>query len=82
MRRADYRTQQISWAEYEANIDDFGKLIDLPRESKAFVSHVKNWLLEITQKTDQSFPNNQSVRLEQGRPVLKRPLKKVDSVKW
>ncbi|MEO0011626.1 MAG: hypothetical protein RLZZ535_15, partial [Cyanobacteriota bacterium] len=48
---------------------------------KAFVIHVKNWLLDITQTTDQSFPSNQSVRLEQGRPVLKRPKKKVDSKK-
>ncbi len=78
---ADYRTQQISWAEYYANIDEFGRLVDLPTEPKAFVAHVKNWLLDITQKTDQSFPNNQSVRLEQGRPVLKRPKKKVDSKK-
>ncbi len=78
---ADYRTQQISWAEYEANIDDFGKLVDLPVGPKAFVAHVKNWLLEITQKTDQSFPNNQSFRLEQGRPVITRPKKKVDSQK-
>ena len=76
-----FRTQQISWAEYEANIEEFGKLVDLPTEPKAFVAHVKNWLLDITQKTDQSFPNNQSVRLEQGRPVLKRPKKKVDSKK-
>ncbi len=78
---ADYRTQQISWTEYQANIDDFGKLVDLPVEPFAFVAHVKNWLLEITHKTDQSFPNNQSVRLEQGRPVITRPKKKVDSQK-
>ncbi|MEO1669282.1 MAG: Tn3 family transposase [Cyanobacteria bacterium J06631_2] len=78
---ADYRTQQISWAEYEANIDEFGKLVELPVEPKAFVAHVKNWLLDIIQETDRSFPNNQSVRLEQGRPVLKRPKKKVDPKK-
>jgi hypothetical protein len=54
---ADYRIQQISWAEYEANIDEFGKLVGLPVEPKAFVAHVKDWLLDITQKTDQSFPN-------------------------
>ncbi|MDJ0719389.1 MAG: Tn3 family transposase [Prochloraceae cyanobacterium] len=78
---ADYRTQQISWAEYEANIDDYAKLVNLPLEPLAFVSHIKNWLLEITQKTDQSFPHNQSVRLEKGRPVITRPKKKVDSKK-
>lgn len=60
---ADYRTQQISWAEYEANINDFGKLVDLPTEPKAFVAHVKNWLWEITQKTDQSFPNCKGLKL-------------------
>ena len=78
---ADYRTQQISWAEYEANIEEFSRLVDLPTEPNAFVAHVKNWLLDITQETDHSFPNNQSVRLEKGRPVLKRPKKKVDSKK-
>ncbi|MEM9510212.1 MAG: Tn3 family transposase, partial [Cyanobacteria bacterium P01_E01_bin.35] len=78
---ADYRTQQISWAEYEANIDEFGRLVELPIEPKAFVAHIKNWLLDITQETDQSFPHNQSVRLEHGRPVLKRPKKKVDPKK-
>lgn len=78
---ADYRTQQISWSEYEANIDDFGKLVNLPVEPKAFVAHVKNWLEDIIQKTDQSFPNNQSVRLEQGRPVITKAKKKIDSQK-
>ena len=78
---ADYRTQQIGWEEYEAKIDDFGRLVELPTEPKAFIAHVKNWLLDITQKTDQSFPHNQSVRLEQGRPVITRPKKKVDSKK-
>ena len=76
-----FRTQQIDWAEYEANINEFGRLVELPVEPKAFVAHVKNWLLDVTQTTDQSFPNNQSVRLEQGRPVLKRTKKKVDSQK-
>jgi hypothetical protein len=48
------------------------------KQLDSFVAHVKGWLLDITQKTDHSFPDNQSVRLEQGRPVLKRPKKKVD----
>ena len=52
---ADYRTQQISWAEYEANIEEFGRLVDLPTEPKAFVAHVKNWLFDIPQEIDQSI---------------------------
>ena len=33
-----FRTRQISWAEYEANIEEFGKLVELPVEPKAFIS--------------------------------------------
>ncbi|NBD32637.1 MAG: Tn3 family transposase, partial [Cyanobacteria bacterium] len=78
---ADYRAQQITWEEYEARIEDFGQLVNLPVEPKSFVNYVQRWLLEITQKTDRSFPDNQFIRLEQGKPVIRRPPKKVDSQK-
>ena len=78
---ADYRAQQISWAEYQSKIDDFAKLVDFPVEPKAFVAQVKDWLLDITRKTDSTFPQNQSVRLEKQRVVIQRPKKKLDSQK-
>ncbi len=41
----------------------------------------KDWLLDITRKTDSTFPQNQSVRLEKQRVVIQRPKKKLDSQK-
>ena len=59
----------------EMTVKDYGKLVDLPTQGKAFVAHVSNWLEEIAEQTDQTFPTNQSVRLENGRPTIRRPKK-------
>lgn len=72
---ADYRTQQISWSEYYTTVEEYGRLVELPTQGKAFVVHVRNWLEEVAEQTDQSFPTNQSVRLENGRPTIRRPKK-------
>ena len=70
---ADYRQQQISWEEYQATVKDYGSLVDLPVEGKAFVAHVRDWLESLARKADQSFPVNQALRLENGRPIIRRP---------
>jgi Tn3 transposase DDE domain len=75
---ADYRQQQISWDEYYRTVGDYGQLVDLPVEGKAFVAHLKQWLEEVTTRIDRSFPKNQSVRLEDGKPILKKTKKTVD----
>jgi TnpA family transposase len=75
---ADYRQQQISWDEYYRTVGDYGQLVDLPVEGKAFVQDVKQWLEEVTTRIDRSFPKNQSVRLEDGKPILKKTKKAVD----
>jgi TnpA family transposase len=75
---ADYRQQQISWDEYYRTIGDYGQLVGLPVEGKAFVAHLKNWLEEVTTRIDRSFPKNQSVRWEDGKPILKKTKKAVD----
>lgn len=70
---ADYRQQQISWEEYQATVKDYGSLVELPVEGKAFVAHVRDWLESLARKADQSFPVNQALRLENGRPIIRRP---------
>jgi TnpA family transposase len=75
---ADYRQQQISWDEYYRTVGDYGQLVGLPVEGKAFVAHLKQWLEEVTTRIDRSFPKNQSVRLEDGKPILKKTKKTVD----
>ena len=71
---ADYRDQLIPWSRYQQEIADYGKLVELPTEGKAFVAHVRAWLEERARQTDASFPN-EDVRIEKGEPII-RPLEK------
>jgi Tn3 transposase DDE domain len=71
---ADYRDQLISWSRYQQELADYGKLVELPTEGKAFVAHVRAWLEERARQTDTSFPN-EHVRIEKGEPIM-RPLEK------
>ncbi len=71
---ADYREQLISWSRYQQEIADYGKLVELPIDGKAFVAHVRAWLEERARQTDASFPNA-DVRIEKGEPII-RPLEK------
>jgi len=72
---ADYRDQLISWEEYHRDIDAYGEMIGLPTDGAAFVAHMQARLSEIAQKTDQGFPDNADLRIENGEPVLRRPVK-------
>lgn len=74
---ADYRDQLISWEEYNHDIVGYGEMIGLPTEGAAFIAHLQTRLAEIAQKTDQAFPDNADLRIENGEPVLRRPVKAV-----
>ncbi|HLX59561.1 MAG TPA: Tn3 family transposase [Ktedonobacteraceae bacterium] len=71
---ADYRDQLIPWSRYQQELADYGKLVELPTEGKAFVAHVRAWLEERARQTDATFPN-EDVRIEKGEPII-RPLDK------
>jgi hypothetical protein len=75
---ADPRTQQISWDEYAALVKTYGQEVELPVDGPAFVAHVQNWLARLAATTDQAFPTNEHVHLEDGRPVIHRPEPKAD----
>jgi hypothetical protein len=69
---ADYRNQLISWEEYKEMIDDFGAQVGLAVEGADFVKRTREWLEEIAARTDEAFPGNASVRIENGDPVISR----------
>ena len=71
----DYYSQLIAWEEYEANIEEYSQLINLPIEPQAFVEHEQQRLEEIALKTDQSFPDNTKVSFKNDRPVIHRSQK-------
>ena len=66
----------------------YGEQVGLPVESAAFVSEMRTWLEKMAIETDDAFPTNASVRLVDGKPVLRRlpkrlipdDLKKVDQL--
>jgi len=68
----DYRNQLITWEEYEEQVADYGKLVNLPVDAKSFVKHLKTQLQSVALAVDASFPDNEYVRLEKGKLVLKR----------
>jgi TnpA family transposase len=72
---ADYREQLLSWEEYDGQIAAYGELVGLPVEGPALVAHMKARLTEAARATDRDFPDNTELRLEQGKPVLRRPEK-------
>jgi TnpA family transposase len=74
---ADYRDQLISWEEYHRDIAGYGEMIGLPTEGIAFVAHLQARLAAVAKKTDQAFPDNADLRIENGEPVLRRPTKAV-----
>lgn len=75
---SDYREQLISWEEYEKNIDLFGEQVNLPITGKEFVEFVKKKLTEEARKADESFPNNQYLKIVNGEPTLSKIKKKKD----
>ena len=75
---ADYREELISWEEFERSAAVYGEQVGLPTNGTAFVTHTRNWLDSIARKTDESFPNNQSVRIDNGEPVLSKIPRKAE----
>lgn len=72
-RFADYRDQLISWEEYHRDIAAYGEMVGIATDGDAFVEQMREKLLATAQATDRSFPDNQSVRLERGEAILRRP---------
>ncbi len=66
---SDYRSQLLSWSEYNQMISQYGQQVDLPIERKAFIYHVRSWLERIVQKVDGSFSKNEYIRIENGKPI-------------
>ena len=73
----DYYRQLLSWEEVEAMIPEYSQRIGLPTDGPAFVDHVRTWLAERIEQTDQSFPANTQVNFQNGRLVIKRAAPKV-----
>ena len=75
-RYSDYRTQLISWEEYEELIELYGIQLGLPVETTAFMKHLKDQLLQTAKRVDSAFPYNQHATIEGDEVVIKKSAKK------
>src|SRR5690606_41985680 len=66
---ADYRKQLITWKDYEENLADFCKHVNLPVSGTDFVRKTQQDFKQVTSQTDQSFPHNEQVRIEKSEDV-------------
>lgn len=69
---ADYRGQFISIEEYEASIQEYCLQTSLATEKGRVVDQLRERLTETAVRVDDSFPENECLRIEDGEPVLRR----------
>ncbi|EKU96852.1 transposase, TnpA family [Leptolyngbya sp. PCC 7375] len=68
----DYYRQLLSWEEVQAHLPDYAQQMAFPTTGKAFVDHVKTWLAQEIEQTDQSFPANTQVSFQKDRLVIRK----------
>lgn len=66
----DYGQQLIPWPDYHREIIRYGEQTGLPIEGEAFVKHLRAALQKVALASDQGFPQNRHVRIENGEPVV------------
>jgi len=75
---ADYRQELITWEEFDRTAASYGEQAGLPIDGCTFVTQTRDWLDAIARNCDESFPNNENVRIENGEPVLSKLARKVE----
>jgi TnpA family transposase len=68
----DYREQFVSPDEYSAGVADYCRQAGLPMEKDRLLEQLREWLKTTAREVDQSFPENEALRIEHGEPVLQK----------
>lgn len=81
---ADYRTQLVSDQEYGQLVEGFCTEVELPSSAEAFVAGLQAALETTAQQTDATIAGSDSIRIENGVPVLKKNPRKPDppNLRW
>jgi TnpA family transposase len=66
----DYRQQLVPWDVYEQAIASYGERAGIAVTGKGFVEDLRRQLEAAARKTDQEFPQNEYLRIENDEPVL------------
>ena len=68
----DYLAQLISWDEMQDHLADYAEQLGFPTEGAAFVEHVREWLTDKIEETDEGFPANTDVYFKSDRLVIRK----------
>lgn len=68
----DYREQFVSPDEYSAGVADYCRQAGLPMENDRLLEQLRERLKTTAREVDQSFPENEALRIEHGEPVLQK----------
>jgi Domain of unknown function (DUF4158) len=66
----DYREQLLPWDAYQREVVTYGEQAGIAIDPKVFVAELRRQLEDRARATDQGFPANQHLRIEEGEPVL------------
>ncbi len=78
---SDYRDKLISQDQYQQHIDEYSQQSGISTDPEIFVQALKQSLKEAASLADESFPDCQHVRFEDGHLKLSRPESKVPTEK-
>lgn len=76
---ADYRDGLVSWDDYSAQITEYASMMKIEADPKTFVVKFYEQLRNTAHKVDQKFINNNFVRLEHDKLILKKKEKSIVS---
>ena len=66
----DYRQQLVAWDQFEREVSAYGDQTGIPTEARPFVQSLQEKLIATSRNTDERFPQNESVRIENGETIL------------
>jgi TnpA family transposase len=72
----DWRNQLIDKELLDDSLDAYCQQIGCPKTAEKFVESLKVWLSDTIQKVDATFPENESVSIKDGEPVIRKHTKR------
>jgi hypothetical protein len=66
----DYGEQLVSWPDYHRQVGSYGEQTGIAVEAKEFVKQLRSELEKVARATDEAFPHNRHVRIENGEPIV------------
>lgn len=68
----DYRDHLVSWEQFDAEVGDYSAMVGLPADGSGFVTLLKQQLLDVSQKMDDRFPDNEHVDITETGLLIRR----------